>query len=180
MHVWFTCYFPHYLHASFLCCGTLPTCYVFHLVCDRGLSLFGRRLLRAKSNSWFHPRPDESASHVPVWASHFHFLLSADKIPQRLGLLISLIGLSYGGVFQVPWKTFLFWIRDFPFWKWKENLVFLRWPQWKAVLPWGLLEECLLPSHIPAFEHLGWNVLFQSSCKCDGRAEGDLAPAERK
>ena len=43
-----------------------------------------------------------------------------------------------------------------------------------------LEEESLLPSHTPGFERFGWNVLFQSSSKCDRHTQGDLAPADRK
>lgn len=109
--------FSHCLCVCFLCYGTLPTGHVFHSVCDSGLSQDGSRVQEWSLVVDSMRGLIESASHVPIWAFHFHFLLPPDKIPWRLGLLISLSGLSHRGVWLHPstLETFLVCDKSFPF-----------------------------------------------------------------
>lgn len=177
--------FSYYLCASFLCCGTLPMGHVFHLVCDHGLSLDGSRvqewnLVVESMRGWI-----ESASHVPVLPFHFHFLLPADKIPRRLGLLISRIGLFHGSPTppKYPGNLSCF-NKSFPFLEVEGELGLCPVNSVEGSPSLGcvllLAKGSLLPTHTHGFELLGSDVLFQSSSRCDGHAQRALAPADGK
>ena len=77
----------------------------------------------------------ESASHVPICPSFFHFLLPADQNTSEIRTVDSPTGLPTGESDPSLLEAFLLPVIAFPSQQWREHQVFPRRAQWKAALP---------------------------------------------